>query len=180
MTSMSLAYRAKPISIELATLLAPRVLKRVQRRGACWIRTVAVNPVTGYSQISVRTNGKPSYYYAHRVVYVAHVGPIPDGLTIDHLCRNRACVNPAHLEPVTLRENVQRRDRPRPPLPPSGPPRKAQKKRAPGERVPRKRKPCVDHAFIPAADGKTCATCTRVRVAKRKREAAARALGATS
>ena len=35
-------------------------------------------------------------------------GPIPEGLTLDHLCRVRACVNPAHLEPVTLRENTLR------------------------------------------------------------------------
>lgn len=46
--------------------------------------------------------------YAHRWSYEYHVGPIPDGLTIDHLCRNRACVNPEHLEPVTHRENLMR------------------------------------------------------------------------
>ena len=45
---------------------------------------------------------------AHRVVYEALVGPIPDGLELDHLCRNRRCVNPAHLEPVSHQENVRR------------------------------------------------------------------------
>lgn len=46
--------------------------------------------------------------YAHRRAYEALVGPIPEGLQIDHLCRVRCCVNPAHLEPVTARENTLR------------------------------------------------------------------------
>ena len=51
---------------------------------------------------------------AHRLVYQLTVGPIPSGLGIDHLCRNRWCVNPGHLEPVTGRENsarIPRRER---------------------------------------------------------------------
>lgn len=45
---------------------------------------------------------------AHRVFYLSHVGPIGEGLDLDHLCRNIRCVNPAHLEPVTRSENLRR------------------------------------------------------------------------
>lgn len=47
-------------------------------------------------------------YRAHRLSYEIFVGPIPDGLVIDHLCRNRRCCNPCHLEPVTAAENTRR------------------------------------------------------------------------
>lgn len=45
---------------------------------------------------------------AHRWSYEYHVGPIPKGLDLDHLCRNRACINPDHLEPVTTSANLLR------------------------------------------------------------------------
>lgn len=49
---------------------------------------------------------------AHRASYERHIGPIPEGLHVDHLCANRACINPAHLEPVTMQENIKRGGQP--------------------------------------------------------------------
>lgn len=63
-------------------------------------------------------DGYGNFYYerhnvaAHRFAYELEVGPIPDGLQIDHLCRNRACVRPSHLEPVTQFENWRRGEAP--------------------------------------------------------------------
>jgi hypothetical protein len=70
----------------------------------CWNWT-GLSHKNGYGVIFAnrRTTG------AHRFSYELHVGPIPAGLTIDHLCVNPPCVNPAHLEPVTGSENVRRR-----------------------------------------------------------------------
>ena len=53
-------------------------------------------------------NFKGKLYLAHRFFYERLKGPIPPGLTLDHLCRNRSCCNPRHLEPVTSGENVLR------------------------------------------------------------------------
>jgi hypothetical protein len=51
---------------------------------------------------------KKSGFRAHRAAYEIYKGPIPKGLTIDHLCRNVSCVNPDHLEAVDLRTNLLR------------------------------------------------------------------------
>lgn len=69
----------------------------------CWEWTSTTN-WNGYGRF--RLNGRAAY--AHRVAYEMFVGPIPIGLQLDHLCRNRGCVRPDHLEPVTSRENSLR------------------------------------------------------------------------
>lgn len=82
---------------------AARFEAKINRSGDCWLWTGAVQS-SGYG--SFGHGGRT--YLAHRVSYELHVGPIADGLTIDHLCRQRLCVRPDHLEPVALAENVRR------------------------------------------------------------------------
>ncbi len=55
-----------------------------------------------------KERGESGKCRAHRWSYETFVGPIPDGLQLDHLCRNGLCVNPDHLEPVTAAENIAR------------------------------------------------------------------------
>lgn len=83
--------------------MGDRILSHVEFRDGCWIWTGKIS-TKGYGQYGKRS------LLAHRASYETFVGPIPSGLTIDHLCATKACVNPAHLEPVTLRENCRRRD----------------------------------------------------------------------
>ena len=75
--------------------------KHVEKTDSCWLWTGTLLPA-GYGQFGTRDK---KHLLAHRFSYELHVGPIPDGLVIDHLCRTRACVNPAHLEAVSQLEN---------------------------------------------------------------------------
>lgn len=70
----------------------------------CWPWTACDDGRGGYGVFWLRGRN----VLAHRVAYMDANGPIPDGLQIDHLCRNRRCCNPNHLEPVTIRTNVLR------------------------------------------------------------------------
>lgn len=86
-----------------------RVWRYVVRdeESGCWLWRGTITKV-GYGTIFEWREGQKHRPGAHRVVYEALVGPIPEGLDLDHLCRVRNCVNPSHLEPVTRRENLRR------------------------------------------------------------------------
>lgn len=90
------------------TPVQDRILATIQVSAAgCW-DWQGYKTERGYGRLSV--HGKPTP--AHRASYEAFVGPIPDGLVTDHLCRNTSCVNPDHLEAVTQRENIRRGEAP--------------------------------------------------------------------
>jgi hypothetical protein len=75
---------------------------------SCWEWT-GYTDSNGYGRLKL--GGRISVSRAtHRIAYELLVGPIAEGLELDHLCRNRRCCNPLHLEPVTHRENMRRSD----------------------------------------------------------------------
>jgi len=80
-----------------------RFWSKVRQNGECWEWTASLS--YGYGQFALRHG---VIRKAHRISYEWLVGPIPDGLHLDHLCRNRKCVNPEHLEPVTNYVNLHR------------------------------------------------------------------------
>ena len=79
---------------------------KVVKTESCWLWTGNKTPL-GYGQLGRNHTGSN---YVHRLSYEMTFGDIPEGLVIDHLCRNRNCVNPDHLEVVTQRENILRGD----------------------------------------------------------------------
>lgn len=84
-------------------VLRDRVWKYVTKTDTCWLWVGAKD---GGRYGIIRVAGKN--IKAHRATYEILLGKIPDGLTVDHLCRNRECVNPDHMELVTNKENILR------------------------------------------------------------------------
>lgn len=85
-------------------LAQTRFWAKVDRGPGCWVWTGGKTK-DGYGRVRICDRN----FVSHRVSYEWANGAIPEGLELDHLCRNKACVNPEHLEPVTRVENQRRR-----------------------------------------------------------------------
>ena len=93
------------------TPLAERFASKVEvLPDGCW-RWTGFTDKAGYGRLKMGGRSEP-VGYAHRIAYQLHIGPIPEGAELDHLCRNRWCCNPEHLEAVSHRVNVQRGESP--------------------------------------------------------------------
>lgn len=92
-------WRTKPINDRLNAGMA------IDENG-CW-RWQRIKNRSGYGHIKIAEKNVG----VHRVAYETWVGPIPDGLEIDHICGVRDCINPEHLEAVTHLENLRRKSR---------------------------------------------------------------------
>ncbi len=101
-------YLPTPVPPPEGSLLTfeDRFWAKVDKTDDCWLWTGAINQ-SGYGTLSLGSRSEGTIG-AHRASYILNVGTIPEGLTLDHLCRVRHCVRPEHLEPVTADENKRR------------------------------------------------------------------------
>lgn len=150
----------KAFTDDFSAWLMPKV--RVEDRGhtsACWTWRWALTE-KGYARTRLPQIFGGKRLRIHRAAYEFLIGPFPDGLVADHLCRNRNCVNPAHVEPVTIGENTRRGE---------------------GANQYTNRTHCSrGHAYTPEntyhrRTGRTCRACRNAYVQERQRLAKARA-----
>lgn len=79
-------------------------MERFTVEGECWVSDYSVGS-HGYAQVGWYVRGQQTMTLAHRVAYLAVNGPIPNDLTVDHICHNRRCINPGHLRLLSNVDN---------------------------------------------------------------------------
>lgn len=95
--------RGPPATVQMGKFLALLVANPPNQ---CWVWEGSKQGRSPHFYGCLRYKGRRRQ--VHRLAYELIKGPVPDGLELDHLCRNKLCFNPAHLEPVTHAENVAR------------------------------------------------------------------------
>lgn len=124
-----------------------RFLKKVDQTDSCWLWVGAIAGRTGYGTFW----GKDRLVGAHRWAYEHYVGPIADGLDIDHICRVRACVRPEHLRAVPHVVNIR-----------SG-------EKASRQVCPRGHAYDAENTYTRKSGGRVCRACARERDQSRRR-----------
>lgn len=111
---MTIRLPSKPIPSSPISRTNPpeRVVERLWNRyevreDGCWISGYSTAS-HGYAQIGWKEGGERRLWLAHRIAWYATHGDIPDGMTVDHICRTRTCINPDHLRLMTNWDNARR------------------------------------------------------------------------
>lgn len=94
-------------SVTIPERVRERAYERWESDGDCWISTYSVAS-HGYAQIGWNNKPERHVVLAHRAAWEHVNGPVPRGMTIDHLCKQRRCVNPGHLRILDNYENARR------------------------------------------------------------------------
>ena len=131
---------------ELGMPVEERFWSKVDKSCDCWIWQGTLHP-DGYGRFHADRRAQ----WAHRYAYELLVEPIPPGLVIDHLCRNRACVNPEHMEPVSNVENVLRGESPA-------------ARAARSDRCAKGHLLTPENTYIEPSGWRRCRTCRRERI----------------
>lgn len=104
---MSLLSEAAWNSREIPARVQERAATKWEQSGDCWMSTYSCGR-HGYAQIGWKADGSNHTVLAHRASWEHHMGPVPAGYTLDHLCKVKRCVNPAHLRILPNYENARR------------------------------------------------------------------------
>ena len=90
----------------IPSVVFERYRRSLSPDGACLLSSYSTGS-HGYTQIGWSESGQATMVLGHRVAWEMHFGPIPDGMTIDHICRNRRCGRIDHLRLMTNEENAR-------------------------------------------------------------------------